>query len=96
MNTVTVTVPDNWLEGLSLDQEELRQALMLGLTQLRQQRAAQDINPRIIHALISTGRIRHLTTTSVGEEASTGRQTPPTLPGPPVSEILVAQRRGEL
>jgi hypothetical protein len=96
MNTITVTVPANWLEGLSLDQEELRQALMLGLTQLRQQRAVQDMNSRVMQALLSTGRIRRLAASLVEEETSTGRQTPPTLPGLPMSEILVAQRRGEL
>lgn len=93
MNTITVTVPANRLEGLSLDQEELRQALMLGLTQLRQQRATRDISSRV---LSSTGRVRHLAATLVQEEANTSRQTPPTLPGQPVSEILIAQRRGEL
>lgn len=96
MNTITVTLPGDWLEGMSLDQEELRQALMLGLTQLRQQRAARDISSRVVQALSSTGRVRHLAATLVEEEANTSRQTPPTLPGPPVSEILIAQRRGEL
>jgi len=61
-----------------------------------QQRAARDISSRIVQVLSSTGRVMHLAATLVEAEANTSRQTPPTLPGPPVSEILIAQRRGEL
>jgi hypothetical protein len=31
-----------------------------------------------------------------GDGTDAERQVPPVLPGPPVSEILIAQRRGEL
>ncbi len=40
-NTITVDIPVDWVDGLALDQDELRQALQLGLTQLRQQQAEQ-------------------------------------------------------
>ena len=36
--TVQLTIPARWLEELSIDEDELRQAVMLGLSQLRQQR----------------------------------------------------------
>jgi hypothetical protein len=94
MKAVTITVPTNWLEELALEQEDLRQALMLGLQQLRQQRIAQDPRARVVQVLLSTGRVRHLAASLV-KETGADRQTPPTLPGLPVSEILVAQRRGE-
>ena len=37
-NTVQLTIPAQWLEELSIDQDELRQALMLGLAKLRRKR----------------------------------------------------------
>jgi hypothetical protein len=52
-----------------------------------------------VEALVSTGRIRHLTSlvgSSVDIDTEEPRQVPPTIAGPPVSEILIAQRRGEL
>jgi len=57
----------------------------------------QDTNAKMIQTLLGTGRIKHLASSLV-ENASPAdaRQTPPILPGPEVSEILVAQRRGEL
>ena len=80
-----------------MDQDELRQALMLGLAQLRQRQADADVTVQIIQALLSTDRIRHLSAELVeGNGADAERQEPPVLPGPLVSEILIAQRRGEL
>ena len=80
-----------------MDRDELRQALMLGLTQLAQRQASTDIAEQVVLALLSTGRVRHLSAGLVKDEGTdAGRQTPPTLPGLPVSEILIAQRRGEL
>lgn len=97
MNTIELTIPANWLEELSLEQDDLRQALMLGLTQLRQQRTARDASTRVVQVLLSTGRVRHLSTAPMEKEGvDTSRQAPPTLPGLPVSEILIGQRRGEL
>jgi hypothetical protein len=40
-STITVTIPASWLEDGRIGQEELREALILGLTQLRQQQAAR-------------------------------------------------------
>jgi len=97
MNTITLTIPTEWLEGLSLNPNELRQALKLGLAQMRQQQAVQDIAPRVIQALLSTGRISHLPDSALEDQQTTpDRQEPPTLPGPPVSEILIFQRRGKM
>ena len=80
-----------------MDQDELRQALMLGLAQLRQRQADADTTVQVVQALLSTDRIRHLSAELVeGNGAGADRQEPPVLPGPPVSEILIAQRRGEL
>ena len=42
MNSITLTIPPDWLDGMSIDQDGLRQALKLGLVQLRQQQAAQQ------------------------------------------------------
>ena len=95
--TVTLTIPSNWLQGWTVGQDELRQALMLGLTQLRQRQTVLDTTERVVQVLLSTGRVRHLSATLTEDErAEAGRQPPPTLPGLPVSEILIAQRRGEL
>ena len=95
--TITLTIPANWLSEEKVDQNELRQALKLGLAQLRQQKADLDTVEQVVQALLSTGRVHRLLATLIGnEEAGASRQTPPVLPGPPVSEILIAQRRGEL
>jgi len=97
MDTITLKIPADWLEGLSIDQDGLRQALMLGLAQLRQQQIAQDTTVRVVQVLLGTGRVRHLSPSLLESKGvDTDRQAPPTLPGLPVSEILIAQRRGEL
>jgi hypothetical protein len=99
MDAITLTIPSDLVEELHIpdDPDELRQALLLGLTQLRQQQAAKDAANSVIQALLSTGRVRHLSAAPVeSADQEADRQAPPTLPGPPVSEILVAQRRGEL
>ncbi len=97
MDTITLTIPSDWLEGITLSQNELRQALKLGLTQIHHQQSAQDTANRVIQVLLSTGRVRRLSVSPVdSEETEANREPPPTLPGPPVSEILIAQRRGEL
>ena len=96
MNTVSVTIPATWLEGLAINQDDLPQILKLGLEQLRRQ-VASNTNRAVVQALLSTGRVRHLSTPLMAEvPADVARQAPPTLPGTPVSEIIVAQRRGEL
>ena len=96
METITVSIPADWIQGMGLDRNGLREVVMLGLRQWRQQHP-QDSNARVIQALLGTGRIKHLATSLVEiPEPDDARQTPPTLPGPAVSDILVAQRRGEL
>ena len=96
METITLTIPTDWLKGQTLNQDELRQALQLGLDQLHRQQSVQERAENVIEALLSTGRVRHLT--SLPREVETTpveRQPPPTLSGPPLSDILIAQRRGE-
>jgi hypothetical protein len=95
-NTITLTIPADWLEELPADEDELRQALMLGLAQLRQQQAAQEASDQVVQALLSTGRAHHLSAALVKGNDAQVRQDPPELPGRPASEILIAQRRGEL
>jgi hypothetical protein len=93
--TVTLTIPSDWLKEDTLDQNELRQALMLGLAQLRQ-KDDPDVNEQTIQVLSNTGRIRHLSTSLIAQEGRDAkRQSPPVLPPPLVSEVLIAQRRGE-
>jgi hypothetical protein len=95
MEIITVRIPSDWIQGTGLDRNGLREVVMLGLRQWRQQHP-QEINTRVIQTLLDTGRIKHLAP-SLAESAASedARQTPPTLPGPTVSEILVAQRQGE-
>jgi hypothetical protein len=95
METITVSIPSDWIQGTGLDRNGLREVVMLGLRQWRQQQS-QGSNARVIQALLGTGRIKHLATSPVeSPESDDARQTPPILPGPTVSEILLAQRRGE-
>ena len=91
--TITLTISNQWLQGQELDQNQLRRALQLGLAQLSREQAAEQTPAQVVQALLKTGRVRHLASRS--ELQSTLRQEPPTLPGQPVSELLIAQRRGE-
>ena len=96
METITVSIPSDWIQGTGLDRNGLREVVMLGLQQWRQQHP-QDANARVIQTLLATSRIKHLVPSLVESAVpDDARQAPPTLPGPAVSEILVAQRRGEL
>jgi hypothetical protein len=96
-NIITLSIPAHWLQELGIKEDELRQALMLGLAQLRQQQMTQDVPDRTVQILLSTGRIHRLSATlAEDKEPYAKRQAPPALPGPPASEILIAQRRGEL
>jgi len=94
--TVVLTIPKHWLGGRVVNQDDLRQALRLGLEMLPQQTRSQENTAQVIQVLLRTGRIQHLPAIPSEVKAAAQRQTPPTLPGTPVSEILVAQRRGEL
>jgi hypothetical protein len=96
-HTVTLTIPASWINEQPIDPAELRQAVQLALAQLHQQRAQSDSSEQVARALLSTGRIQHLQPALVAEEPGEYvYQSPPTLPGTPVSDILIAQRRGEL
>lgn len=90
---VTITVPSPWLEGL--DEDDLRTALHLGLAQLRQQRDDPARTNQVIQVLRNTGRIHYLSPPAP-EPPERERQPPPILPGSPVSEIVIAQRHGEV
>jgi hypothetical protein len=92
--TITLTISDQWLPSQNLDQAQLRRVLQLGLAQLHREQAAEKMSTQVVQALLKTGHVRHLVPRS--ELQSTLRQEPPTLPGQSVSELLIAQRRGEL
>lgn len=54
--TIQLTIPRQWVQGLSLDQEQLRQALMRGLAQLRQQNQDLGLHRRQIQeTLLAAG-----------------------------------------
>ncbi len=57
----------------------------------------QSERERTIRALLSTGRVQRLKADLMpsygGDDA---RQEPPTIPGPSLSDTIIAQRRGEL
>ncbi len=95
-SNIVITIPNQWLGNRAVSQDELRQALRLGLELLRRQTPPQENATRVIQVLLRTGKVQHLAASDVETEASGPRQIPPTLTGAPVSEILVAQRRGEL
>jgi len=94
--TITLTIPSSWLEGLAADRDELRRALRLGLAQLHRRQKHTDATERIVQVLLDTGRVRHLSVALADETLHPERQTPPGLPGPSVSEILISQRKREL
>ena len=97
MDTVTVKIPEDWLEGVSLDADGLRRVVMLGLRQLRQQQGAESLDAEIARTLMNTGRVSHLSVAFREGGAPAGeRQPSPTLPGPSLSDTIIAQRRGEL
>jgi hypothetical protein len=85
-----------WSNELSIEPRKLRQALMLGLDQLRKQQQDQEIARQAVEALLNTGRARRLPALPEEDEPRPPRRPPLKLPGTPVSEILIAQRRGEL
>lgn len=96
MDTVLVPVPRELIDELRLDSEQLRRALILGLKRLRAEQAqAESSRSAVVAALLETGRVRPLDSSLVApyEPAPPPpRQEPPALEGPPVSEIIIAQR----
>lgn len=95
-STVVLTIPKHWLGGRVVNQDDLRQALRLGLDMLQSRSTSQKNTMQVIQVMLRTGRIQHLPAIPIEAETIGRRQTPPTLPDTPVSEILIAQRRGEL
>jgi hypothetical protein len=92
--TVDITIPAEWLEGLKLDEDDLRTALRIGLEELRRRQAVVETDDPVLKALLSTGLVSRLTVPKPeGIEPATERRPPIKLPGPPVSEILIAQRK---
>ena len=58
--TITLTIPAEWLEGKNWDQKELHQAFRWGLEKLRQGTEKRESPDEVIRALLSTGCVRHL------------------------------------
>jgi hypothetical protein len=98
MDPVLVPVPQELIDELQLDPQQLRQALILGLEHLRAGRSQKSAPSKsaVLSALLETGRVRPLNPALVAPYEPSPpppRQEPPTLDGPPVSEIIIAQRR---
>lgn len=91
METIQVQVSAELARQLRPYARQLPQILELGLRQIEQQ-SAED---KVSQTLTKTGFIQHLAAEEI-DEPDAPRQPPPVLPGPPTSEILIAQRRGEL
>lgn len=91
METIKVQISSELAEQLRPYSEQLPEILELGLRHLEQKQKEQD---KVHQVLLNTGFIQHLVTAET-DEPDEPRQSPPALSGPPVSEILIAQRRGE-
>jgi hypothetical protein len=91
METIQIRVSAELARQLRPYARQLPQILELGLRQLEQQQNEQD---KVSQTLAQTGFIQHLAAEEI-DEPDAPRQPPPVLPGPPASEILIAQRRGE-
>ncbi len=97
MDTVTIRIPADWLQGMQIDADDLREVVSLGLGQLRRKQIAENGSAQILEALTATGRVRHWSAELLEAlDTRSERRPPPTLPGPSLSETIVAQRRGEL
>lgn len=55
MDTITISIPTAWLANSSPDQEELRQALKLGLAQLKRQKKTASHRRLVRDKLIEAG-----------------------------------------
>jgi hypothetical protein len=96
MDTTHVKVPASWLDDSELTEDELREVVTLGLAAFRRQQQARIDRERVEHVLQGTGRVQHLMAPFVADtNGGTVRQEPPALDGQPVSELLIAQRRGD-
>lgn len=91
-----IIMANQWVGNHVMRQDELRQAWRLGLETLPRPAPPQDNTTQVMQALLQTGKIQHPAVPHSITEDAVPRQTPPILPGTPVSKILIAQRRGEL
>ena len=96
MDTVLVPVPRELIDEMGLDPEQLRRALILGLEHLRAKQAqTESSRSAVVAALAETDHVRPLDSNFVAPyepDPPSPRQEPPALEGPPVSEIIIAQR----
>ena len=85
--TITAIYEDGVLRPLrTLRLPEKTRVQLLIVTQ-----TTESEDGRIIQALLSTGRVKHLSAALVADiGASTERQPPPKLEGPSLSEIIIA------
>lgn len=74
----------------------IQQAIKNTQLELREQQKDQEVARQAVEALLSTGRVRRLPALPEDDEPCAARRKPLKLPGMPLSEILIAQRRGEL
>ena len=74
----------------------IQQAIKDAQLDLHKQHTDRDIARQAVQALLNTGRARRLPALPEDNESPPPRRAPLKLPGMPVSEILIAQRRGEL
>ena len=74
----------------------IRQAIKDAQRELQEQQKNQEVARQAVEALLSTGRVRRLPALPEDDEPRAARRKPLKLPGMPLSEILIAQRRGEL
>ena len=95
MDTTQVAVPAAWLDNEFLTEDELREVVSLGLAAFRHRQQARADRERVEQVLRGSGLAQHLVTPFVADpDPTAARQEPPTLDGQPVSELLIAQRRG--
>ena len=90
METIQVQVSSELAQQLQPHSQHLPQILEWGLRVLEQQQSEHN---KVAQTLLSTGFIGHLSPETSPDDRP--RQPPPELSGPPVSEILLAQRRGK-
>ena len=74
----------------------IQQAIKDAQLELQKQQTDREVARQAVEALLSTGRARRLPALPEDDEPHPSRRAPLKLPGMPVSEILIAQRRGEL
>lgn len=88
-------------ERTSLPREQvvldlIQQAIKNAQRELQERQRDQEVARQAVEALLSTGRVRRLPALPDDDKPCAARRKPLKLPGMPLSEILIAQRRGEL